>query len=177
MTMSKFKQYPGIQQIKLSNDRGIVIIDDQDLDLVSAYKWSLHSQGYAVSGKILMHRLILGVVDNPAVQVDHRNHCKTDNRRANIRVCTRSENLRNSRKLKGISQYKGVYRDGKAWHCQIFKDKTVKNLGLYRSEMTAARIYDKNAREIYGEFANPNFKEIISEPEQLKIFRDEMNNN
>lgn len=40
-----------------------------------------------------LHRLILGA--KPGQEVDHKNRNKLDNRRSNIWICTRSENLRN----------------------------------------------------------------------------------
>lgn len=139
------------------------LYDKIDQDLICRFRWSLIN-GYAVTsinGKsILMHRLILGIVDNPEFEVDHKHHNRLDNRRAMIRICTRSQNRQNSRKLeKGSSQLKGIYRDGQFWHAQIFSDKRVINLGRYRSEITAGRIYDQAAKETFKEFAFLNFPE------------------
>ena len=139
------------------------LYDQEDQELISRFPWSLHSQGYAqttINGKtVLMHRLILGIVDKPEIEVDHRYHNRLDNRRAKIRPCTHSENLHNSRKLKGSSKYKGVYRDGKYYHSQITKGQKVVNLGRYHSEITAGRVYDQAAREIFKDFACLNFPE------------------
>lgn len=148
----------------------ICLIDKRDLKKISPYTWHLRN-GYAASwhnGKsVLMHRLILGVIDRPGVEVDHRNHNKLDNRRSNLRACTRSENQRNSRKFKGSCSLKGVYLDNNRFHAQIQQGQKVKNLGRYRSEITAGKVYDKAARKLFGEFANPNFKEVPVEAVQL----------
>ena len=89
------------------------LYDQRDHKLISKFTWKLHSKGYActtINGKtVLMHRLILGIIDNPEIEVDHRFHNRLDNRRSEIRICTHSENRRNSRKLKGQSKLKGVY--------------------------------------------------------------------
>lgn len=151
----------------------VCLYDKEDHDLLSHHTWSLHSKGYAVTtirGRaILMHRLILGIVDRPDLQVDHRFHDRLDNRRSMIRICTRAENSRNSRKLmKGSSQFKGVYRDGRYYHSSISVDGRSRNLGRYHSEATAGKVYDAAAREEFQEFALLNFPEY-EDPIQLKL--------
>jgi len=146
--------------------------DKGDHRLIKQFTWSI-SNGYAVTninGKLVsMHRLILGIVDNPDFEIDHKFHNGLDNRRKYIRICTHAENLRNSRKNKiGSSKFKGVYRDGIFWHTQITKGNRVKNLGRFRSEITAAKVYDQEAREVFKDFAFVNFPEI-TEVKQLSI--------
>jgi len=137
------------------------LYSSKDQGLISQFHWNLHSKGYActtLNGKsILMHRLILGLIDRPDIEVDHKFHNKLDNRRSQIRPCTHSENLRNSRKMKGSSRFKGVYRDQNKWHAQILQGDRVINLGRFRSEITAGKVYDRQAREIFKDFANLNF--------------------
>ena len=150
------------------------LYDLEDQELISRFTWSLHSKGYAVTivaGKsVLMHRLILGIIDNPKIEGDHKNHNKLDNKRANLRACTHSENRRNSRKLKesSQSQFKGVYRDQNKWHAQIMQGNKVINLGRYRSEITAGRVYDQAAKETFKDFAFLNFPGFKQE-NQLSI--------
>lgn len=140
------------------------LYDEADHELVSQYQWSLHSQGYiqtTIKGKtVLMHRLILGVVNNPEIEVDHRFHNRRDNRRSKLRACSHSENRRNARKLKPTahSQYKGIYNDLGRWHVQIMQNAKVKNLGRYSNEITAAKCYDQRALEIFKDFAFVNFQ-------------------
>jgi len=142
------------------------LFDKRDQKLISRFTWSLHSKGYAVTtikGKsILMHRLILGIIDKPEIETDHRYHNRLDNRRSKIRVCTHAENLRNSRKINpGSSKFKGVYRDGKFYHSQIMKGQKVINLGRYYSEITAGKVYDQEARQEFKDFAFLNFPDFI----------------
>lgn len=151
------------------------LFDKRDQKKISRYNWSLHSKGYActtINGKsVLMHRFILGIVDKPEIEVDHRHHRKLDNRRSKIRVCSHSENRRNSQKLKesAQSQYKGVYRDQNKWHAQIMIDNQVTNLGRFRSPITAGRIYDQAAKETFKDFAFLNFPGLDPLPKQLSI--------
>jgi hypothetical protein len=88
-----------------------------------------------------------------------------------IRVCTHSQNRRNSRKLKksAQSQFKGVYRDRNKWHAQIMIDNQVVNLGRFRSPITAGKIYDRIAKETFKDFAFLNFPDIDPLPKQLTI--------
>jgi len=147
--------------IKSKGKEFICQYDRADKKLINQFRWSVDRHGYAVAvlnGKrILMHRLILGILDNPDVETDHKFHDKLDNRRSNIRVCTHAENKRNSRKFSGSSKFKGVYKDGKYYHSQIFQGKHVKNLGRFRSEITAGRVYDQAAKETFKDFAYLNF--------------------
>lgn len=159
--------------IKSKGKEFVCMYDQEDHDLISQFTWSLHSDGYAVtfiSGKpVLMHRLILGIVNSPQVEADHIFHNRLDNRRAMIRICTRSENRRNSRKImKGSSKYKGVYRDGKFYHSQILQRGGVKNLGRYFSEATAGKVYDAAAKEEFQDFAFLNFPGYVA-PRQLTL--------
>jgi hypothetical protein len=85
---------------KIPLTRGeFAIIDSSDYSLVSQYNWHLSNTGYAVwrGGKprhtIRMHRLILNTPEG--MDTDHINHNKLDNRRSNLRVCSRSINLHN----------------------------------------------------------------------------------
>ena len=147
--------------------------DVSDQELIEKYRWHLNGQGYAVSriqGKqVMMHRLIMGVVDRPDIEVDHIFHNKLDNRRSMIRTCTRAENNRNRIKKRGYSKFKGVYRENYLWHSQICINQKVLNLGRYRSEVTAAKAYDRAARDLFGDFCNPNFITHEPLPQQMTI--------
>lgn len=116
-----------------------VRIDPQDQELVSKYKWHISSTGYAVwrgviDGKkktIRMHRLITSCPQGKIV--DHINHDPLDNRRANLRVCTQSDNMRNKR-----NQGKGYWyqRQNNNWVVEIFG----KHIGSFDSEDEAREI-------------------------------------
>jgi hypothetical protein len=109
-----------------------------------------------------LHRLIMNAPDG--LLVDHRNREGLDNRIANLRMATHSENCCNRRKRgNSTSRYKGVYcekRRGQVrWRANIkFNDKRI-FLGYYDSQIEAARAYDEAARKYHGEFALLNFSE------------------
>jgi hypothetical protein len=96
------------------------------------------------------------------MQMDHINRDACDNRRANLRLATHSENLVNSKKRRDgkTSQFKGVswFKPIRSWRADITVNRKQINLGYFKDETSAARAYDEAAKAIYGEFANSNLK-------------------
>jgi len=155
----------GVVEVKLT--QGLVtIIDAEDLELVSQFKWYARRDAhtnYAVRGRgksrLILHRFLLNAPDE--LQVDHRNHNGLDNRRVNLRLCTRSQNGGNRQKPKGCSsEYKGVskFHDGRAkpWNT-VMTVGNKRHTRSFSTEIEAALWYDEMAKEHYGEFANLNF--------------------
>lgn len=142
------------------------LYDEVDHDLISQYSWSI-SGVYARSGSnIYMHRLILRLTD-PDLQVDHVDHNGLNNQRSNLRTCTRSENQFNRLKQASSSQFKGVtHRSGK-YEAQIQHNYQNIYLGSYRSELSAAKAYDRASRKLHKEFGLTNFTDVDDVPIQL----------
>jgi hypothetical protein len=86
------------------------IVDDADAEFVKTFNWWSTRAGYATCQYGYMHRLLLGLGHGGKDKrhVDHVNGCKMDNRRANLRVATASQNLQNSRRMPGKSGVRGV---------------------------------------------------------------------
>lgn len=94
-------------------------------------------------------------------EIDHINHNRLDNRKENLRECSSEENGRNKSKRSGTySKFLGVTKSRKKWMAQIEKDGKSTYLGVFDSEYEAAKVYDKKAIEIFGEFASLNFPNI-----------------
>ncbi|KPL25465.1 MAG: hypothetical protein AMJ75_01080 [Phycisphaerae bacterium SM1_79] len=107
-----------------------------------------------------MHRQILKVPDH--MFVDHINHNGLDNRKANLRPATRTQNNRNRRKVHKAnfhSKYKGLtwYKREKRWAVRIMADGNSKFIGYFQNEIEAAKAYDTAAKKYHGEFAVLNF--------------------
>lgn len=160
-----------MKQIKLTQGK-VAIVDNEDFERLNKYKWYanyMHKYWYVVrnikknKGKQkteFMHRVIMNVPDY--LEIDHINHNGLDNRRCNLRVCTRSENNMNRRPRKGTSSYyKGVCWDkrSKKWIVRIQSNKKCIYLGCFNNEIVAAHFYDMKAKKLFGEFAYLNFKE------------------
>jgi hypothetical protein len=93
-------------------------------------------------------------------EIDHANGCRSDNRFANLRSCTRSQNNANRRSSgRNTSGYKGVTfsKANKAWIAAITVAGKHYYLGSFPDKTEAAKAYDKAAIEYFGEFATPNF--------------------
>jgi hypothetical protein len=143
------------------------IVDDDDYLEVAQHKWMLSSRGYAVRsdyiGKIdgkytdktvCMHRQILGAPDG--LDVDHKNGDKLDNRRENIRVCTRSFNLANIHTPNGSKLLpRGVTlnsnsKSRKKYVVRVHKDRRLAFIGYFNDIHQASSAYISKKAEIYG---------------------------
>jgi hypothetical protein len=151
----------GIRHISVGRGR-TVVVDAADFDWLSRHTWhAAGSSEYAratIGGKsVSMHRLIMNAPLGKVV--DHINGNRWDNRRSNLRICTPGENLRNARKGRGTSRFKGVFWDSqrRKWGAGIYRDGRHFWLGYFTDEVEAAKAYDRAARELFGAFAHLNF--------------------
>lgn len=150
----------------ISLTRGkVALVDDDVYEWASKFKWLALKTGrrwYAIRSErkltLLLHREIL---ESPkGVYTDHINGDGLDNRRENLRICTRQQNAQGfQRKQVGTtSKFRGVSRcRGQKWQSHIKANGHKHYLGQFKSEEDAARAYDVAAKELFGEFASPNF--------------------
>lgn len=92
----------------------------------------------------------------PHMLVDHRNLDRADNRWANLRLATHSQNHANApRRQDNKSGLKGVYRraDGQAWVAQIKSHTGKRYLGSFDCIAAAHLRYLLAAAVDFGEFA------------------------
>jgi hypothetical protein len=153
------------REIPLS--RGLVaLVDDEDFDWLSQWKWFLNTHGYAArktSGAggvrrrdIFMHREIL--CPHQGLLTDHKNGDRLDNRRANLRMCSRRQNNCNRAPSSG-REYLGVSFDRTRglWMARVSVNRRQTTFGRFATAEDAARAYDHHARILHGEFARLNF--------------------
>lgn len=107
------------------------------------------------------HSLVfLYMIGEVPEMVDHINRDGNDNRWCNLRECDKYQNAQNKPKqVSNSSGYIGVYRCSttKRWVSQIRSRDKVIFLGRYNTPEEAAKIRDKKAVELHGEFAVLNF--------------------
>jgi hypothetical protein len=143
-----------------------VLISACDLERVLSFKWhkmgrNSKSEHIYFSHKtprpehkdILLHRFITGCPDGKIV--DHKNGNTLDNRRSNLRICTKTENNRNRRKNKNnTSGYKGVFWDDyhKKWSVSIKNKGRRVYLGLFDDPQKAYEAYVAASQKYHGEF-------------------------
>lgn len=139
------------------------IVDDDDYDELMKYKWKFRiKDGYAARNiqtkekntTRFMHRQIIGAP--PDLQTDHVNHNTLDNRKENLRVCTRSQNNHNhGLSRNNTSGYKGVsWKSNRGkWYASIGINGVGIYLGMFTNKDDAARAYNEAATRLHGEFA------------------------
>jgi hypothetical protein len=157
------------------------IVDDELFSPLSAMgAWNLSGRGYAscyVRGsgsktpkRLFMHHAVLRLLGRPSPeQIDHHNGNKLDNRAANLRPATNSQNNANRpRQSNNKSGFRGVSRvfraAGPRWRAEICKQGAKQHLGWFPTPQEAAHKYDKAARRLFGEFAFLNFHTRQGEP-------------
>ena len=164
--------------MEIERTKGTILIDDEDegvldrchINIRNGYirlEWndkSLRPKRRNLSRVIM--GLPVGLKADHTLWVDRINHNPFDNRRCNMRVCTRSENARNNvgQRTRMGSKYKGVMFQNPAKydpshnHTKVWRAYTrVKGkrlwFGYYATEEDAARGYNENAKKLFGEFA------------------------
>lgn len=147
--------------IPLYKRRAIVahaVIDDEDSPRVQNYRWGLGTNGYALrheeslghSVAIYLHREILGVSGVRGVEVDHVNHDRLDNSRANLRLATRRLNAQNRSSDRRRPGLRGAHFDtgeGK-WRAVVWLDRKRHHLGWFRTAEEAATVAAEGRRRL-----------------------------
>jgi hypothetical protein len=137
------------QQLELTRGK-VTLLDDDDYDWARQWSWHL-SHGYArrawwENGRSVGIYLQVALLQPPeGLVVDHINRDPLDNRRANLRVVTVSDNLKN-RRAWGRSQYRGLAWDAakSRWKVRIGKEY----LGHYTDEIEAALVWEQRADQL-----------------------------
>lgn len=107
---------------------GVFYVDVDMIEKIKDIKWSYISTGYIAgypNGKsVLLHRFITDCPEG--LVVDHLNHNKLDNRKANLRVCTQKENMQNATYAFGASGIRYITKTKKGYY---IAEKNGKYLG------------------------------------------------
>lgn len=154
-------------------NRGLFVrVDADDWDAISNYGWyaarqvrkTVPDSWYVVAhiktadGRTVttsMHRLIMR--PPKGMEVDHLDHDGLNNTRSNLRICTRSENMRNRRSAhrdlpRGVFVVRGI-----CFGAQLMSRGKAYYNGLnHKTPEDAARAYNEMAIKHHGKFATLN---------------------
>lgn len=153
-----------MREIQLTQGK-FAMVDDEDYEKLNKFNYC-YNKGYAARGRtigknkrdtITMHKDIIFCPEG--MEIDHINGNKLDNRKSNLRICTKQQNQWNCSSTKNsTSKYRGVCFDngtGK-WRAGIMKDGKFIHIGRFFSETEAAIAWNEKAIEICGEYARLN---------------------
>ena len=106
---------------------------------------------------VMLHRWIMGTADGE--EVDHIDRDGLNNRRSNLRACTRAKNAAAIQPQPNKTGFIGVREDQRGKTVKFDAFLAGKYIGRFTTAEAAARARDAAARTAYGEFAVLNFPE------------------
>lgn len=145
----------------------VALVDDADYAATSQFKWHAQKSGrcwYAKRNVLrpdgkqttqYLHQFLIPGVP----EIDHEDGNGLNNQRYNLRPCSHKENVRAFQNKRGdTSSFRGVSwnKARRKWQASIYPGRTI-YLGLFISEIEAARARDTAALKHFGEIAQLNF--------------------
>lgn len=152
------------------------LFDKEDYYKIAPYTWGTDAYGYIVAHyrdsngerkSIKMHRLVMDATD-PEIHIDHIGHDLADNRKSQLRIATRNENMHNTKLSKSNTTGRtGVYydKDRGRWRAAIRVNGKLIYLGLYDSFEEACKAREMAENTYFKEFKcndDPSPDEVIS---------------
>lgn len=139
--------------------------DKEDYNFVKQYCWDIDSQnGYAKTvdkvhktGKIYLHRLVMGCTKGDGIIIDHIDRNKIDCRKKNLRIVNDIQSAINKGiKTNNTSGKVGVSwsKDFGKWESYITVNKKRKHLGLFDDFSEAEKVRIEAEKKYFGEY-NP----------------------
>lgn len=154
-----------MKKIMLTQNK-FALVDDDDHETLSKHKWHFADCGNTGYAKrynptrkptlLRMHNVILPLLEG--YMCDHINGNGLDNRKSNLRLVTKSQNMMNRGLQKNsISGYVGVskHKQGK-WRAYIKVNRKQIHIGMFTDKKEAAKAYNEAAKHYHGEFAKLN---------------------
>lgn len=144
----------------LLSQGAVTIVDEEDYERLMRRNWYLSDYGYAVAHRkdksrspIRMAREIMNC--SVGMEVDHINRDKLDNRKVNLRVVSKKQNVWNTGPrvtshtgVKGVGWHKRI---GK-YHARVNHDGKMYHFGYFDSVHEAAHVYNIEIKKLRGEF-------------------------
>ena len=142
-------QHKGTRKIALTGKRGIgkfALVDSADFLRANRLKWCVNRDGYPTGNigdktrknrcrSISLHRFIL---NEPDGEVDHINRNKLDARQENLRVVSRSVNVRNRGLQKNNTSGQIGVRYDQGWRAELTFEGQRHSSGRFKTKEEAA---------------------------------------
>lgn len=139
--------------------------DKEDYDLVKQYCWDIdNSTGYAKTidkinktGKLYLHRLVMGCTKGDGIIIDHIDRNRTDCRKKNLRFVNDTQSAINKGiKSNNTSGKVGVSwsEDRNKWESYITVNKKRLHLGMFNEFEEAEKVRIEAEEKYFGEY-NP----------------------
>lgn len=144
--------------VKASNKDIDILVDIDDWEILKDTCWHITKNGYAsgvYNGKLIQMQIaIIPEVPN-GYERDHINRNRTDNRKCNLRVVTKLENLHNRDYKNKTSSQTGVcwYLLTKQWLAYITNQGEYITLGLFDNEEDAIAVRKQAEIDIWNKAA------------------------
>lgn len=150
---------------KYKNPIMYALVDDEDFEELNKHNWyvkkrkdtSYAARNSKIDGKkveVKMHRVIMQTPEG--FDTDHKDLDGLNNQRSNLRIATRSQNIKNQgTKSSNTSGFKGVswHKKDKKWQTRIKINGKQKHLGNFTTPELASEAYIAACKEYNGEFA------------------------
>lgn len=156
-----------------TNNKEEFYFDLEDYDKIKDYTWQRDKNDYVVTNcsigdkktTLKMHRLIMNVLDNEDVCIDHIKHINFDNRKSELRIATNTQNScntvmpkNNTSGCKGVSWDKGHNK----WEAYITINRKRKHLGYFEDFELAKKVRLEAEDRYFGEYSYNNSMAKIS---------------
>lgn len=135
-------------------DGSIFKIDKDDYETIRTHFWHSVAGEYLRCTRLgLMHRYVMRDHLKQGYEVDHINRDRLDNRKSNLRVVTRQDNMKNKSKYSNnTSGYPGIKWNNKLkkWQVQITVNKHRHHLGVHTEFQDALLARRKAERDLFA---------------------------
>jgi hypothetical protein len=147
----------------------VALVDEEDYPRVNQWKWKAYKQKNGTwcvqtwmlqgDGKRRTVRMRRFIDQTPCgYEVININGDAFDNRRSNLRRCTRAERLTNRRlQRNNTSGFKGVsfHKQNSMWQANINAGGKYHSLGYFETPEAASKVYEAAAKRLHGELYRP----------------------
>lgn len=142
-------------------------VDSEDVNRIKDKPWYVSPRGYLVTSILsenknltFLHRYIMGEIEG-GKEIDHKDGNKLNNRKNNLRICTRQENIWNI-KNRPTNKYgfTGVDIHNGKWRARISYNNRLMDVGYYKTYKDAVMARYNAEQKYFGEYAPHTWQDV-----------------